>query len=149
MAASCIVVDDYVPAKKKHVPIDIVLTKHSLFRDDAFKYNVGDCLFDTFVVLLHFRYSSIKLRNGIIDHFLHSLHRGDADALQSLQLELDHDALYTLHRIHDVETYFHRMKLSAMPIANATEAGLWGDNFCINWLAKWLNIPIWVWSKTK
>jgi hypothetical protein len=50
--------------------IDQVLHKNGLFRLDAFSYIVGDCLFDAFQVLLHFRYSSTNLHNGLIDYFL-------------------------------------------------------------------------------
>jgi hypothetical protein len=66
-----------------HDNIDVVLHSNALFRLDAFSYTVGDCLFDTFQVLLHFRYSSIELRNGLIDYFLSYFKNGDAEALQS------------------------------------------------------------------
>jgi hypothetical protein len=70
-------------AKEQHIPhsnIDHVLQINGLFRLDAFSYIPGDCLFDAFHVLLHFRYSSIELRNGLIDHFLTCLHNGDLEA---------------------------------------------------------------------
>ena len=53
-----------------HDNIDQVLHDNGPFRLNALSYTVGDCLFDAFQVLLHFRYSSIDLRNGLIDHFL-------------------------------------------------------------------------------
>jgi len=64
-----------------------------VFRSDAFLYTVGDCLFDEFQVLLHFRYSSIDLRNGLIDYFLGYLKNGNAKALQSYEYELESDFL--------------------------------------------------------
>ena len=64
-----------------HDNIDVVLHSNGLFRFDAFLYTVGDFLFDTFQVLLHFRYSSTELRNGLIDYFLTCFKNGDAKAL--------------------------------------------------------------------
>ena len=53
-----------------HNIINVVLHRNGLFRLDAFLYTIGDCLFNTFQVLLHFRYSLTELRNGLIDYFL-------------------------------------------------------------------------------
>jgi hypothetical protein len=132
-----------------HNSIDQVLNTNGLFRLHAFSYTPGDCLFDAFQVLLHFRYSSIELRNGLIDHFLFCLNNGDVEALQSHQYELAYDFLYQLHGIHDVQTYLHKMRFSASTNLNQTERGLWGDTFCIRWLDKWLNVSIGIWSLTK
>lgn len=49
--------------------IDDVLNRNNLCKLQAFYYALGDCLFDTFQMLLQFPYSSIQLGNGIIDHF--------------------------------------------------------------------------------
>jgi hypothetical protein len=139
-------------AKEQYIPhsnIDHVLQINGLFRLDAFSYIPGDCLFDAFHVLLHFRYSSIELRNGLIDHFLTCLQNGDLEASTSYQYELASDFLYQLHGVHDVHTYLSRMRLSASPNVNINERGLWGDTFCIRWLAKWLNIPVAIWSLTR
>jgi hypothetical protein len=68
-----------------HDKIDVVLHSNALFRLDAFLYTVGDCLFDTFQVLLHFRYSSTKLHNGLIYYFLTCFNNGDVEALQSYE----------------------------------------------------------------
>ena len=65
-----------------HDNIDVVLHSNGLFRLDPFSYTVGDCLFDTFQVLLHFRYSSTELSNGLIDHFLVCLENGSVEALK-------------------------------------------------------------------
>jgi hypothetical protein len=137
--------EQYIP----HSNIDHVLQINGLFRLDAFSYIPGDCLFDAFHVLLHFRYSSIELRNGLIDHFLACLQNGDLEAFQSYEYELATDFLYQLHGVDNVHTYLSRMRLSASPNLNINNRGLWGDTFCIRWLAKWLNIPVAVWSLTR
>jgi hypothetical protein len=41
------------------------------------------------------------------------------------------------------------MRFFASTNLNETERGLWGDTFCIRWLAKWLNVSIGIWSLTK
>ena len=68
-------IENYHPAKKHRIDtnIDIVLMNHSLFRLQEFAYTPGDYLFNAFEVLLHFCYSYIELRNGILDHFLNYL----------------------------------------------------------------------------
>jgi hypothetical protein len=71
----------------------VVFHSNALFRLDAFSYTVGDCLFDTFQVLLHFRYSSTELHNGLIDYFLTCFKNGNAEALQSYEYELESDFL--------------------------------------------------------
>ena len=53
-----------------HDSIDEVLHRNGLFRLDAFLYTIGDFLFDAFRVLLHLRYSSTGLSNGLIDYLL-------------------------------------------------------------------------------
>jgi hypothetical protein len=139
-------------AKEKcisHTNIDPVLYRNDLFRLDAFSYTYVDCLFDAFHVLFHFRYSSIEIQNGLIDHFLVCLRNGDVEALESYQYELASDFLYQLHIIRDVETYLSKMRLAASSNVNENERGLWGDAFCIRWLARWLNISITVWSLTR
>jgi hypothetical protein len=129
--------------------IDRVLHNNGIFRLDAFSYIVGVCLFNAFQVLLHFRYSSTELRNGLIDHFLACLENGNVEALESYQFELAFDFLCQLHGIHYVNTYFSNMWLFASATLPAHERGLWGDTFCIWWLAKWLNISIGIWSLTR
>jgi len=89
-----------------HDNIDVILHSNALFRFDAFSYTVGDCLSDTFQVLLHFLYSSTKLCNGLIDYFLTCFKNGDVEALQSYEYKLEFDFLRQLHGIQDVTTYF-------------------------------------------
>jgi hypothetical protein len=118
-----------------HDNIDEVLHSNGLFRLDAFLYTVGDCLFDAFQVLLHFCYSSTDLRNGLIDYILGCLKNGDIEALESYEYELESDFLLQLHGIHDVTTYFSKMRLFSSPILPAHERVLWGHTFCIRWLS--------------
>ena len=49
--------------------IDIVVSRSGLFRLEDFFYNLGDYLFDAFVVLFHFQFTSIQIREGIVKHF--------------------------------------------------------------------------------
>ena len=132
-----------------HDSIDVVLHRNGLFRLDALSYTIGDFIFDTFQVLFHFRYSSIELHNGLIDYFLACFKNGDVEALQSYEYELESNFLQQLHGIHDVATYLSKMWLSAFAMFPSKERGLWGHTFCIQWLSKWLNIPIGMWSLTK
>jgi hypothetical protein len=132
-----------------HEIIDEVLHSNGIFRLDAFSYTVGDCLFDAFQVLLHFHYSSTDLHNGLIDYLLGYLKNGDAEALDSYEYKLESDFLQQLHGIHDVATYFSKMRLFASPILPTHERGIWGDTFFIWWLSNWLNISIEIWSLTR
>ena len=68
-----------------HDNIDQVLRNNALFRLDAFSYTAGDCLFDAFQVLLHFRYSLTEMRNGLIDHF----HKTTGTFCESYDLQAD------------------------------------------------------------
>ena len=132
-----------------HDLIDNVLHSNEVFRLDSFSYTVGDCLFDAFQVLLHFHYSSTDLCNGLIDYLLGCLKNGTVEALESYEYELESDFILKLHGIHDVTTYFSKMRLSASAILPAHERGIWGDTFCIWWSSKWLNISIGIWSLTR
>ncbi len=51
------------------VNIDNLLEMHGLFRLQNIAYVVGDLLFNALKVLLHFRYTTIEIREGIIEHF--------------------------------------------------------------------------------
>ena len=99
MMEEIIDVDSYKFRLQCIVPnnVDCVLKKKILFRLDAFSYTVGDCLFDSFEMLLHFCYTSNELRNGLIDHFLFCLKNNDVEAIQSYEYELAPDFLYELH----------------------------------------------------
>lgn len=132
----CIVLDN----------IDCVLKRNGLFRLDAFSYTVGDCLFDSFKMLLHFRYTSNQLRNGLIEHFLFCLNNNDVEVIESYEYKLAPNFLYELHGINDIGTYLHKMRCSTSTNIKEYDRGLWHDTFCIRWLAKWLDISIEVWS---
>jgi hypothetical protein len=114
-----------------HDNIDMVFHSNAIFRLDAFSYTVGDCLFDTFQVLLHFQYSSTELCNGLIDYFLTCFTNGNVEALQSYEYELESDFLRQLHGIQNVTTYFSKMWLFASLVLPLHERGIWGDTFCI------------------
>jgi hypothetical protein len=123
-----------------HDNIDQVLHDNALFRLDTFSYTMGDYLFDAFQVLLHYRYSSTELHNGLIDHFLACLENGKVEALESYQYELAFDFIFQFHGIHDVITYLSKMRLFESATLPPRERGIWQDTFCIQWLAKWMNI---------
>jgi hypothetical protein len=91
-------------------------------------------------------YSSTDLDNGLIDYFLGCLKNGDVEAFELYQYKLVSNFLFQLHGIHDVTTYFSKMRLFTFAIIPAHERGLWGDTFCIWWLPKWMNISIGIWS---
>lgn len=129
--------------------IDMALEKNNMLRVKSFVYNVGDCLFYSFEFLLHMRYTSTELRIGTIDHFINCLEINDHDALYSYGHELDPQGLYEMHGVSDVDTYLRRMRLPAILLPGCNENGLWGDAFCIGWLARWLKIEICVWSSTR
>ena len=85
--------------------IEKTLEKHGLYRVEDFKYNVGDCLFDTFQYLLKFQYTSIQICNGIIDFFVSCLHNNVHKALNSYNHELHPESLQELHNVKDTDTY--------------------------------------------
>ena len=70
-------------------------------------------MFNSFEVLLHFRYTSNQLRNGLIEHFLFCLNNNDVEAIESCQYEIASDFLYELHGITDIDTYLRKMRCSA------------------------------------
>ena len=123
-----------------------MLSRSCLFRLEDFFYNLGDCLFDAFVVLCHFQFTSIQIREGIVKHFNKCLDNRDLEALRSLKTDLNIDFLKDLHGIDNSQTYLKRMSFSACFDSHGNPSGLWGDPFCIKWFANWLSIPIRVWS---
>jgi hypothetical protein len=113
------------------ISIDEALEKVQCFPINTFHFKVGDCLFDTVHVLLHGQYMPNELRNGIVNHFLDSLHNDCVEALYSYENELHPSMLYDLHRIQDKQTYLRRMRVSATEVNKHGKVGLWGDIFCI------------------
>ena len=146
---SIVNVDNYKKKCSIEGSIDDVSEREGLFRLHGFSFNSGDCLFDNLQVLLHFCYTSIELRNGLIDHVLECLGKNNIEALESYQYELSLDFLNQLHGISNIETYLCKMRLLASMALNEMQRGQWGDTFCICWVAKWLNISISIWSLTR
>ena len=85
--------------------IDDVLEKYNLYRLDNFAFTPGDCLFDALHVLLHNRYTSIELREGVIQYFKYCLEKNDQEALASYQHELNTYSLMEMHNVNDREVY--------------------------------------------
>ena len=89
--------------------INASLEKYNMYCLDEFAYNPRDCLFDAFQVLLHYKYTSIELRECIIEHFKTCLQRNDNDALVSYEHELNAQSLMEMHNVTDPEIYLQRM----------------------------------------
>ena len=68
--------------------IDMALAASHLFRLANFHYEIGNCLFDALVVLLQFRYTSIEIREAIMNHFRICLDPKDIDAFLSMHTDL-------------------------------------------------------------
>ena len=51
---------EYKQQCNTNASIDDVLNRNNLYKLQAFYYALGDCLFDTFQVLLNIHYSSIN-----------------------------------------------------------------------------------------
>ena len=135
--------------ESKFEQIDQNLYAHHLFRLQQFHYRVGDCLFDSFAILLHFRYTSLEIRQGIVMHFRRCLACHDPSAIASMQTELSTDFLRDLHHVDDSQTYLRLMSIYASDTSIPPAIGLWGDVFCIKWFSKWLDVSVSVWSFTK
>ena len=129
--------------------IDSVLENYGLFRLQNFAYVMGDCLFNAFEVLLHFRYTSIEIRERVIEHFRACLQKRDEKAIESYQVELNSHSLMEMHKLTDPKVYLNKMSKSTTTNIAPNDRGLWGDGFCIHWASNWLKIPIQVWLKTK
>ena len=106
-------------------------------------------MFNALVVIFHFLYTSIEIREGTINHFHVCLECGDLAALESLQTDLAVDYLQDLHSILDVDEYLDRMSQTASQPNEKNLYGLWGDIFSIKWFSNWLKVQIVVWSLIK
>ena len=96
--------------------INDILEKYNLYRLDNFAYTRGDFLFDVLHVLLHNRYTSIELREGVIQHFKYCLEKNDQEALASYQHELNTYSLMEMHNVNDPEVYLQQMSISTSNI---------------------------------
>ena len=83
--------------------IDHDLSRFNLNRLDHFFYYPSEFLFDSVVVLFHFRYSSNGIRHGIVKHFRHCLSHGHGANLHSLHTEMSLKYLQYLHHVNDHE----------------------------------------------
>ena len=83
------------------INIDSVLEIHGLFRLQNFAYLIGYCLFNALQVLLHFRYTSIEIREGTIEYFRACLQKQDKEAITSYQIELNSFSLIEMHSVND------------------------------------------------
>ena len=71
--------------------IDHTLAKFHLFFLNNLCYEPINYLFDALAILLHFWYTSTKIRECIMAHIYVSLHHNDSCSLQSLQIDLAFD----------------------------------------------------------
>ena len=81
--------------------IDKSFQEHGLCRSDDFKYNVGDCLFDSFAFLLKFQLTSTEICKGVINFSTNYLCNFGQEAIDSFNLELNPETLKELHNIVD------------------------------------------------
>ena len=89
--------DHYKPTgQDRTCSIDIILENEGLCRVPTFKYNIGDCLFDSLEFLLNYRYKSLELRNETIDYFLQYKQEGKSEALHLYSTKLHPQTLYEL-----------------------------------------------------
>ena len=58
--------------------IDHISVTSQFLRLQHFYYKPGNCLFDALVVLLHFRYASLEIREGVVNPFRSLLEARDA-----------------------------------------------------------------------
>jgi hypothetical protein len=125
----------------KMVLIDIKLRECNLRRNTAYRYIVGDCLFDSISYLLQYEVSSTSLRMNTMGHLAQCLSLNTPKAQQTRQLELNPDWLHDLHEgVYNEYQYMQKMSISAV------HGGLWGDFTAIKWIADYLKKPIYVWS---
>jgi hypothetical protein len=114
----------------KMVLIDIKLRECNLRRNTAYRYIVGDCLFDSISYLLQYEISSTSLRMNTMGHLAQCLSLNTPKAQQTRQLELNPDWLHDLHEgVYNEYQYMQKMSISAV------HGGLWGDFTAIKWIA--------------
>ena len=91
--------------QKNVLAIDAILHVHNLVRLNEFAFTVGDCLFDSFQVLVHSKYTSHELRTSTIDYFRTCLANNDPEAISSYTNELHIESLIEMHGIDDCTIY--------------------------------------------
>ena len=97
------------------------------------------------VVLLHFCYTSLEIRQAIIDHFPFCLQQNHESMISSIRAELNPGFLESMHGVNDIDTYLDLMSISAFPSHRSMEIGLWGDPFCIKWFSLWKSTQLTLW----
>ena len=73
----------------------------------------------------------------------------DHEAIHSEITELSTEFIQEFHGVDNSQTYLARVSLSTYSSPPQSRLALWGDVLCIKWFAKWISIPIQVWSLTK
>ena len=120
---------DMVICSSHNKDIDCTLAKFHLFWLHSFYYEAGDYMFNALAVLSQFHYSTLEIRQGIVNHFCHCLDRGDPMTLLLLWSKLSIEILASLHNVLDVAMYLEWMCLSASQVSGHFVNGLWGDLF--------------------
>lgn len=118
-----------------------------LHRLEHFFYYPNDYLFESFAILIHFRYTSTKIRHGIVNHFWHCLSNGHDYALHSFNTELTLGYLQYLHHDNDIEMYLEGLSKLSSIFAPST-ISLLEDVLHIKWFSKSLSVPVNVWIFT-
>ena len=77
------------------------------------------------------------------------MHNEDHEAIHSEITELSTEFIQEFHGVDNSQTYLARISLYAYFSPPQNRLGLCGDVFYIEWFAKWLSIPIQVWSLKK
>ena len=108
-------------------------------------------MFDAFQVLLHFRYTSLEIRQNTIEYFRFCLEKAtierikskeSKEAIRSYNNELHPCSLWEMHKLTDKEVYLHKMSKFASIAIVPCDRGLWGDIFCVHWISNWLKSPV-------
>ena len=120
--------------------IDYMLSRSHLFLLQYFHYYPGDCVFDSFFVLLHFHYTSTEICKSIVSHIHFFLSHHDPRALESMCIELLVESIKQLHDVDYLETYLQGLSTSYAHCSSM--CSLWGDPFCIKWFSICLSILV-------
>jgi hypothetical protein len=111
------------------VLIDIKLRECNLQRNTAYRYIVGDCLFDSISYFLQYEISSTSLRMNTMGHLAQCLSLNTPKAQQIRQLELNPDWLHDLYKgVYNECQYMQKMCVSTVC------GGLWEDFTTIKWI---------------
>ena len=125
--------------------IDDRLAKSNLYQLHHFHYSLGDCLFYSMVALLNFRYTSLEIRQAIIDHFQFCLQHNHESMFLSIRAELIPGFLESMHGVTNIDTYLDLMFIFYSPSHRSLAIGLSGDPFCIKWFSLWQSARVTLW----